>query len=113
MDTVARTEREIIKPVVLFGMMVNDLHVVEDVVKRNQRFTDLMSGYYVSQPVLQQLALTPRQLFDFRKIAASNKYTLIAAHDSLKSLRALVYELNYVDYVIFKESCAAISVYLF
>ena len=63
-DSVQREETEIDKPIVLYGMVVDDLHVVVDVVKRNQRFTDLLEGYYVSPQVQQQLSLLPRQTFD-------------------------------------------------
>ena len=100
-DSVQREEAEINKPVVLYGMVVNDLHVVVDVVKRNQRFTDLLEGYYVSPHVQQQLSLLPRQTFDFRKISANRKYTLIAEHDAGKSVLALIYESSPIDYHIF------------
>jgi murein DD-endopeptidase MepM/ murein hydrolase activator NlpD len=100
-DTVRREEREVHKPIVLYGMVVNELRVVEDVVKRNQRFTDLLQGYYVHPNVQRQLSLLPAQTFDFRKISANKKYVLIADHDSLKSVRALVYEPNPIDYYIF------------
>lgn len=100
-DSVQREEKEISKPVILYGMVVNDLHVVEDIVKRNQRFTDLLDGYYVPPRVQQELSLLPRQTFDFRKISANKKYTLVAEHDSLKSVRALIYESSPIDYYIF------------
>jgi len=100
-DSTHRVEMEVFKPIVLYGMVVNDLHVTEDVVKRNQRFADMFEGHFISQKVMQQLNLLPRNLFDFRKIAANKKYTLITKHDSLKSVRALVYEPNPIDYVIF------------
>jgi murein DD-endopeptidase MepM/ murein hydrolase activator NlpD len=103
MDSTAIERKEIVvvEPVFKYGMQVNDLHVVEDVVKRNQRFTDLLQGYYVPQHVQQQLSLLPRETFDFRKISANKKYTLIAEPDSLKSLRAVIYEANPIDYYIF------------
>jgi murein DD-endopeptidase MepM/ murein hydrolase activator NlpD len=82
-------------------MVVNDLNVSEERVKRNQRFADLLEGHFVLPRVQQQLNLLPRRIFDFRKIAAGKKYTLITEHDSLRSAKALVYELNPVDYVIF------------
>jgi murein DD-endopeptidase MepM/ murein hydrolase activator NlpD len=100
-DSSHHVEREIVLPVFLHGMVVNNLHVVEDEVKRNQRFTDLLSGYYVSPFVLQQLNLLPRSTYDFRKISAHKKYTLLVEHDSLKTIRALVYEPNPIDYVVF------------
>ena len=100
-DSVQRQEIEIEKPVVLYGMVVNDLHVVVDVVKRNQNFTDLLDGYYVPPRVQHQFSLLPRQTFDFRKISANKKYTLIAEHDAAKSVRALIYESSPIDYYIF------------
>lgn len=100
-DSSVHMEREIVLPVFLHGMVVNDLRIVEDEVKRNQRFTDLLSGYYVSPAVMQQLNLLPKKIYDFRKIAAHKKYTLLVDHDSLKTLRALVYEPNPIDYVVF------------
>ncbi|MDZ7648721.1 MAG: hypothetical protein U5K54_16940 [Cytophagales bacterium] len=100
-DSSVHVEREIVVPVFLHGMVVNDLRVVEDEVKRNQRFTDLLSGYHVSPTVMQQLNLLPRKIYDFRKIAAHKKYTLLVDHDSLQTVRALVYEPNPIDYVVF------------
>jgi murein DD-endopeptidase MepM/ murein hydrolase activator NlpD len=100
-DTVRRVEREVIKPIVIFGMVVNDLHITEDVVKKNQRFTELTSDHFISPAVVRELNLLPRNVFDFRKISAGKKYTLITRHDSLQSLKALIYEPNPIDYVIF------------
>jgi len=100
-DSSHHVEHEIIKPEFLHGMVVNNLHVVEDEVKRNQRFTDLLSGYYIPTNISQQLNLLPKTVYDFRKIAANKKYTLLVEQDSLKTLKALVYEPNPIDYVVF------------
>ncbi len=66
MDTVKRVEIEVQKPILLYGMVVNDLHVAEDQVRRNQRFADLLEGHYVAPAIQQQLNLLPRKIFDFR-----------------------------------------------
>lgn len=100
-DSTQRVDMEVKKPIVLYGMVVNDLHVTEDYVKRNQLVADLFEGHYISPKVWQQLNTLPRTLFDFRKIAANKKYTLITNHDSLKSVRAMIYEPNPIDYVVF------------
>jgi murein DD-endopeptidase MepM/ murein hydrolase activator NlpD len=100
-DSSYHTEHEVIKPEFLHGMVVNNLHIVEDQVKRNQRFTELLSGYYISPTVLKQLHLLPKSIYDFRKISAHKKYTLLVEHDSVKTLTALVYEPNPIDYVVF------------
>lgn len=101
-DTVQRKEKEIEKPVLLYGMVVNHLHVTEDHVRRDQRFVDLLNGYRVSPDTYQQLLRVPREVFDFRRIAANKKYTLLAEQDSMRTLRALIYEANPIDYFIFR-----------
>ena len=101
-DTTRRIDVEIRKPVVMYGMVIDSLHLIEDVVKKNQRFTDLLSGYYVSPAVQNQLVLLDRKTFDFRKIAAGKRFTLFVQEDSLKTLKALVYESNAIDYVVFQ-----------
>lgn len=97
-----RKEKEVETPIVLYGMAVNHLHVTEDHVRRGQRFVDLFLGYHVSDLALKQLHLLPREAFDFRKVVTGRKYTLISEQDSLHSLRALVYEVNQIDYFVFR-----------
>lgn len=97
----ARVEIEVKKPIVLYGMIVNDLLVVQDEVKRNQLFLDLFNGIHVPAKIFQQLNTLPKKTFDFRKVGAHKKYTLIHENDSLKTAHALVYEPNSIDYIIF------------
>jgi murein DD-endopeptidase MepM/ murein hydrolase activator NlpD len=97
----ARIELEVVKPIVLYGIVVNDLHVIEDHVKRNQRFFELFDSVHVLPQVKRQLQTLSKKIFDFRKVGAHKKYTLIHEHDSLKTARALVYEPNSIDYIIF------------
>lgn len=96
-----RIETNIVEPTIMYGMVVDSLHITEDFVKRNQRFTDLFDGYTISPAIYQQLHLVPRQIFDFRKIAMNKKYSIISHRDSLKTVKALVYEPNPIDYFIF------------
>lgn len=96
-----RVETEIVEPTLMYGMVIDSLHLTEDVVKRNQRFTDLLANYYVSPDIFQQLHFVPRNIFDFRKIAINKKYTLLSHSDSLKTAKALIYEPNPIDYIIF------------
>lgn len=97
----ARVEIEIKKSIILFGMVVTDLHVIQDHVKRNQRFFDLFNTVHVNPKIIQQLNTLSKNIFDFRKVGAHKKYTLIHENDSMKSARALIYEPNSIDYIIF------------
>ncbi len=97
-----RKEKEVETPMVMYGMTVNHLHITEDHVRRGQRFIDLFLGHHVSDQAMKQLHLLPRSAFDFRKIVTGRKYTLISERDSLQSLRALIYEVNPIDYYVFR-----------
>jgi murein DD-endopeptidase MepM/ murein hydrolase activator NlpD len=97
----ARIVRSIKRPTIVYGMVVNDLQVKEDLVKKNQLFFELFDSVHVPQAVLQQLSTLSKKVFDFRKVGANKKYTLIHEKDSLRTARALVYEHNPIEYVIF------------
>ena len=94
-------EVQITKPILLYGMMVNNKLIIQDQVKRDQFFFDLFDNVQLSQAVQKQLHALPRKVFDFRKIGAHKKYTLICNNDSTKAVQALIYEPNAVDYIIF------------
>jgi murein DD-endopeptidase MepM/ murein hydrolase activator NlpD len=91
------------EPKVVYGMVVQDDHlVIEDKIKRNERLGDILEQYNVPAKLINQLSQLSRKVFDPRKIAADKKYTLIVQDDSLKKAKALVYEPNAIDYIIFK-----------
>lgn len=92
------------EPSMLYGLVVDGYNIFNSEVKRNQNFSDLLDGYHVDGRALRMLASVPRNVFDFRKVVAHKKYTVIAAADSLKTARALVYEANPVDFVVFHFS---------
>jgi murein DD-endopeptidase MepM/ murein hydrolase activator NlpD len=97
----ARIVRSIKKPTIVYGMVVNGLQVKEDLVKKNQLFFELFDSVHVTPAVLQQLNTLSKKVFDFRKVGANKKYTLIHEKDSLRTARTLVYEHNPIEYVIF------------
>src|SRR5262245_43324391 len=82
-DTVRQVELKFPEPEVFYGMIINGHHVVENEVKRNQRFTDLFKDYHVGDKIYRQLSLLPKAVFDFRKVATHKKYTLVYKDDSL------------------------------
>ena len=89
------------EPPKLYGISIESMTVIEDKVKRNQNISEILSGYNVSSQTIFDLANKSRDVFDVRKIAANKKYTLICEQDSMRTARALVYEHNPIEYVIF------------
>ncbi|HOX81450.1 MAG TPA: peptidoglycan DD-metalloendopeptidase family protein [Chryseolinea sp.] len=90
------------EPQVLYGMVVDDLTVIEDKIKRNEVLGDILETYHVPAKLIHQVSMISRNVFDVRKIAPNKKYTLICNQDSLKTAKALVYEPNLIDYIIFR-----------
>jgi murein DD-endopeptidase MepM/ murein hydrolase activator NlpD len=90
------------EPSVLYGMVVDDFLVIEDKIKRNERLGDILEAYNVPAKLINQVSQLSRNVFDARKVATNKKYTLICDQDSLKTAKALVYEPNPIDYIIFR-----------
>ena len=88
-------------PNVLYGMVVDNYTVIEDKIKRNEVLGDILEAYNVPANIIHQVSQLSRNVFDVRKIAPNKKYTLICAQDSLKTAKALVYEPNLIDYIVF------------
>jgi len=94
---------EIREPKILYGMVLQDDHIViEDKIKRNQFFGDILEEYNVPARLIHQVSQLSRKVFDPRRITPNTKYTVICNHDSITQARALVYEPNAIDYIVFK-----------
>ena len=100
-DSTQTVTIEIHQPNMLYGMVIDNYLVIEDKIKRNERLGDILQSYNVSARMIHQVSQLSRQVFDVRKIIPNKKYTLICDQDSLKTARALVYEPNPIDYIIF------------
>jgi murein DD-endopeptidase MepM/ murein hydrolase activator NlpD len=83
-------------------MVVDNFTVIEDKIKRNEVLGDILEAYNVPAKLIHQVSQLSRSVFDVRKIAPNKKYTLICEHDSLQTAKALVYEPNQIDYIVFR-----------
>jgi murein DD-endopeptidase MepM/ murein hydrolase activator NlpD len=102
LDSIPGFSLTIKKPNFLYGMLVDNHLVIEDKIKRNERLGDILEAYNVPAKLIHQVSLISRNIFDVRKIAPNKKYTLICNGDSSKTAKALVYEPNPTEYVVFR-----------
>jgi murein DD-endopeptidase MepM/ murein hydrolase activator NlpD len=102
LDSLQQYTVNIKAPNVLYGMVVDNYTVIEDKIKRNERLGDILEAYNVPANIIHQVSQLSRSVFDVRKIAPNKKYTLICGQDSLKTAKALVYEPNPIDYIVFR-----------
>src|SRR5687768_16972454 len=102
-DSAQALPAEVKEPKMLYGMIVQDDHlVIEDKIKRNQFLGDILQEYNVPAKLIHQVSQLSRKVFDPRKITPNSKYTLICNQDSVRQARAFVYEPNAIDYIIFR-----------
>lgn len=101
-DSIGNVSIRVNQPNLLYGMVIDDHLVIEDKIKRNERLGDILESYHVPAKLIHQLSSISRSVFDVRKIVPNKKYTLICNTDSLKTAKALVYEPNPIDYIIFR-----------
>lgn len=94
-------DEKIVEPKKLYGIVIDDLNVLEDKVKRNQNISEILAPFNVKPAKIHELAVASKEVFDVRKLAANKKYTLIYKSDSTPHAQALIYEPNPIDYVVF------------
>ncbi|MGB5927426.1 MAG: peptidoglycan DD-metalloendopeptidase family protein, partial [Cyclobacteriaceae bacterium] len=94
-------EQVIPEPKKLYGMIVDSMLVIEDIIKPNQNLSHILSEYNVSFNTIHNIAIKSKEVFDVRRLAANKKYTLICDNDSAKTAKAMVYEPSPLEYVVF------------
>ena len=85
-----------------YGINCEDLILIKDTVQPHQNLSDILSKYKVPNAVIHAVAFSSRPVFDVRKIKAGNLFCIIRDKNTTKKVRYFVYEINPVDYVIFK-----------
>ncbi|MDO6439807.1 peptidoglycan DD-metalloendopeptidase family protein [Cyclobacterium sp. 1_MG-2023] len=87
----------------LYGINVDDVDIVEGVVKRNQTLSTILAPFDVPYQIIDEIAKKSKDIFDVKKIAFNKKYTVLTPKDSTKS-KFFVYEPNRTEFVVFNLS---------
>ena len=101
-------EKKVIVPIVkpvefVYGFRVDSFTVKERLIKSNQNFGDILMPLGLDFPMVDELVcLADSAGFSVRKMQAGKSYTLLLTKDSLPKAKALIYEINTTDYVIFE-----------
>ena len=85
-----------------YGINCEALLLFKDTVQPHQNLSDILSKFNVPNDVIHDAALSSRAIFDVREMQAGNRFCIISTMDANKKVRYFVYEINPVDYVVFK-----------
>jgi murein DD-endopeptidase MepM/ murein hydrolase activator NlpD len=89
-------------PKLLYGINIDSLDVIENVIRRNQFLGDILSEHNVSDGEIHELSQKSKDVYDVRKLVSRKKYTLLCSRDSIRKAEYLIYEPNNIEYVVYK-----------
>ncbi len=94
-----------------YGIIVDSLNVITDVVKKNQTLTDLLLPHKVPFQKITDIAKESSDVFDLsRKINPNSEYKIYLNYDSISTLKYFIYKIDPVNYVLV-DLTDSISVY--
>jgi len=104
-------KEEIIVPKIInkFGYIFNDYKVVEDTIKKDENFGEILYRNHVDFPEIHNIVESSKDSFDVRRLRAGKPYTVLAKNDSTEKAQIFIYQPNKVDYVVidFRDSIIA------
>jgi murein DD-endopeptidase MepM/ murein hydrolase activator NlpD len=90
------------KQYVKYGINCQDLILIKDTIQPHQNLSEILSTYMVPGDVIHAVAFSSKPVFDVRTIKAGNSFCIIRDNNPAQKVRYIVYEINPVDYVVFK-----------
>ncbi|HSG67675.1 MAG TPA: peptidoglycan DD-metalloendopeptidase family protein [Bacteroidales bacterium] len=87
-------------PLMEYGIPVDSLEVVRDVVKRNEFLADILLRYDVDYNLIDRIARSPREVFDVRKIRVGYPYSVIRTLDTIPQVQYFIYEQSPTEYIV-------------
>jgi len=88
-------------PQIKYGIIVDSMEVITETVKKNEFLADILLAYDVEYNLIDEIARSPRDVFDVRKIRVGYPYTIIQSPDSIPGVHYFIYEQSPTDYVVF------------
>ncbi len=89
------------EPKKLYGFIIDSMNVVEDNIKPNENLSEILEKYNVPYQKVVELANASKDVFDVRKMVVTKKYTIICYNDSLNTAKAMIYEPNAYEYIVY------------
>ncbi len=85
----------------LFDINVDSFQVIQSTIKKNEFLANILLPYNIDYAIIDALATKSKSIFDVRRIAVGQDYTLLISKDSLQKAAYFIYEIDAVDYVVY------------
>jgi len=95
-------ETKVIAPKIIqkFGFTFNNFKVIEDTIKKNESFGEILYRNHVDFPEIHKIVEGSKDSFDVKRLRAGKPYTVLAKNDSTEKAQIFIYQPNKVDYVV-------------
>ena len=88
-------------PVFEYGICLDSFIVHRGVVNTGQTLGEIFYLHHIDHPVINKIVQKSKNIFDFRKAAPDNKYTVLCSKDSNEIAQYLIYEESVSSYIVF------------
>lgn len=85
----------------IYGISTDTLSVEKNIIKVGQNLSDILLENGIDYPIIDQISLKSRDIYDVRKMRAGNPYFILSGKDTLNEPKYLVYERNPIEFVVF------------
>lgn len=84
-----------------YGIETDSFIVVKDKISKNENLSHILLRHGIPYPMIDALAKQSKEVFDVRRIATGQPYTIFCEKDSGKTAKCFIYEANQSEYVVF------------
>ncbi len=94
------SKTEVPKIIQKFGYIYNDYKVVEDTIRKNESFGEILYRNHVDFSEIYKIVEASKDSFDVRRLRTGKPYTILATKDTTEKALIFIYQPNKVDYVV-------------
>lgn len=92
---------DVSKPIFEYGICLDSFIVHKGIIKSGQTLGEIFYLHHIDHPIINKIVLKSKNIFDFRKAAPDNRYTVLCSNDSNEVAQYLIYEESVSSYIVF------------
>ena len=94
------TPKEVVEPKYEYGILVDTFNVTKGRVQQGQTLGEILYTNHIDHAQIADAVEKSKHIFDFRRVNAGKKYTIICSKDSNERACYFIYEEDPMNYVV-------------
>jgi murein DD-endopeptidase MepM/ murein hydrolase activator NlpD len=92
---------DVSEPTFEYGICLDSFIVHKGIIKSGQTLGEIFYLHHIDHQIINKIVLKSKNIFDFRKAAPDNRYTVLCSNDSNEVAQYLIYEESVSSYIVF------------